>query len=96
MYLGNIYNKPATDKIKLEKVYSEDRFHIMLLQLKEGELLKPHHASTDAFLLVAEGEIIFILKEKEFHLKKGDMLTFKSMETHSVQAVKDATVLITK
>jgi len=96
MYLGNIYNKPATDKIKLEKVYNEDRFHVMLLQLKEGEMLKPHHASTDAFLLMAEGEIIFTLKEKEFHLKKGDMLTFKSMETHSVQALKDATVLITK
>ena len=96
MYLGNIYNKPATDKIKLEKVYNEDRFHVMLLQLKEGEMLKPHHASTDAFLLMAEGEIIFTLKEKEFHLKKGDMLTFKTMETHSVQALKDATVLITK
>ena len=96
MYLGNIYSKPATNKIKPEKVYNEDRFHVMLLQLKEGELLKPHHASTDAFLLVAEGEIIFTLKEKEFHLKKGDMLSFKSMETHSVQALKNAIVLITK
>jgi quercetin dioxygenase-like cupin family protein len=48
------------------------------------------------FSIVAEGEIIFILKEKEFHLKKGDLLTFKSMEPHSVQALKDTTVLITK
>ena len=96
MHLGNIFERTPFEKIKSGQIYKEDRFHVVLLRIKQGELLKPHHSTTDAFLTVIEGEVIFILNETPFHLKKGDMFTFKSYETHAVQALQNASLLIVK
>ncbi|SFP85439.1 cupin domain-containing protein [Parafilimonas terrae] len=96
MILGNIYQQEDFEKIKSKQVYKNERFHTVLLQLKKEEMLKPHHSATDAFLMVAEGEIIFTLKEKVYELKKGDMFSFKAFETHDVKAVTDAIILIIK
>jgi quercetin dioxygenase-like cupin family protein len=96
MHLGNIFETALFEKITSEQVYKEDRFHVVLLRIKQGELLKPHHSTTDAFLTVIEGEVIFILNETPFHLKKGDMLRFKSYETHAAQALQNASLLIVK
>ena len=96
MQLGNLYRNPVPDKIKSQQVYKEERFHVMQLQLKRDEVLKPHHATTDAFLLVVEGAIVFNLHGENFYLRKGDMLSFKKNETHSVQALEDSMVLLIK
>ena len=96
MHLGNLYKNPAPDKIKFLQVYKEDRFHVMQLQIKKGELLKTHHSTTDAFLLVVEGVIIFNIDGENLHLQKGDMLDFKKNEKHFVQALEDSIVLIIK
>jgi len=96
MLLGNLYNNTSPEKIKSQQVYKEDRFHVIQLQIKKGELLKPHHASTDAFLLVAEGAIEFSIRDEKLYLQKGDMLNFKKNETHAVRAMEDAIVLLIK
>lgn len=80
----------------MQQVYNEERSHIMQLQIKKDDFLKPHHATTDAFLLVVEGAIAFKLRDENFHLHKGDMLSFKKNETHSLQAMEDSMVLIIK
>jgi hypothetical protein len=49
MHLGNIFETALFEKITSEQVYKEDRFHVVLLRIKQGELLKPHHTTTDAF-----------------------------------------------
>lgn len=96
MLIGNLYQTPLPEKIKAQQVYKEDRFHVMQLQIRKDEVLKPHHATTDALLLVVEGVIVFNLHNENFHLQKGDMLSFKKNETHSVQALEDSIVLIIK
>ncbi len=96
MHLGNTFGGTPFEKIKSEQVYKEERFQVMLLRMQKGELLKPHHSTTDAFLTVLDGEVIFTLNETPFHLKKGDMLTFKANETHAVLALQDASLLIVK
>lgn len=96
MFLGNISQTENFEKLKSKQVYKDERFYVILIKIKQGEILKPHHAPTDAFLIMAEGEIIFNLKEEKFHLKKGDMLTFKAFETHSVEALEDAAFLVVK
>ncbi|CAN5800169.1 hypothetical protein BH10BAC2_BH10BAC2_30800 [soil metagenome] len=96
MYIGNLSEHIVYDKIKKQQLYKEDRFHAMLLCLQEGEYLKPHHSTTDAFLMVLEGLILFIKGEEEFQLVKGDMFTFKADETHAVRALQNASLLLVK
>ena len=96
MILGNIYQQKEFEKIKLQQVFKDDRFHVMLINIKKDEVLKPHHATTDAFLIVTEGEIVFTINEADTTLKKGDMISFRAYETHSVKALQDATFLLIK
>lgn len=96
MLLTNIFQHEDFEKLKSQQIYKEERFHVMLIRIKKNETLKPHHSTTNAFLVVAEGEIIFSLNEEKFHLSKGDMFTFKAFETHSVEAAEDAAFLLVK
>jgi quercetin dioxygenase-like cupin family protein len=96
MILGNIYHQEEFEKIKPQQVYKDDRFHVMLVKIKKDELLKPHHATTDAFLTVIEGSIVFTLLDTDTTLKKGDMISFKAYETHAVKALEDASFLLIK
>jgi len=96
MILENIYRHEDFERIKSQQVYKNNSFHTMLVKIKKDEVLKPHHATTDAFLLVAEGSIIFTIHEAATTLKKGDIISFKAFEMHSVQAVEDAILLVIK
>ncbi len=96
MQLGNLYQHASTEKIKSQQVYKNEQFHVMQLQIKKDELLKPHHAITDAFLVVIEGAIVFNIHDENIHLQKGDMLSFEKYVTHSVKAVEDSILLIVK
>ena len=96
MILGNIYQQEEFEKIKPQQVYKNDRFHVMLVKIKKDEVLKPHHATTDAFLTVIEGSIIFTINDADTTLKKGDMISFKAYETHSVKALEDSTFFVIK
>jgi len=96
MILGNLYLHEDFEKIKPQQVYKNSSFHVMLIKIKKDEILKPHHAITDAFLTVVEGSIIFTLHDIGTTLKKGDMISFKAFETHSVKALEDASFLLIK
>ena len=96
MKVENIYQQVLHDSISKQQLYKNERFHVLLLQMKEGELLKTHTSPTDAFLLVLEGSILFLIEEKEYLLKKGDSFTFKAGEKHAVQALTDVSFLLVK
>ena len=96
MRIGNINDHILYDNIKKVQVYKADRFHVLLLCLEEGALLKPHHSVTDAFFIVTGGEIIFTKGDDDFHLYKGDMFTFKAYEKHAVKALQNASLLLVK
>jgi len=96
MTIRNIYEYAAEDKNIKKQLYANERFHVLYLCLAKGDALKPHTASTDAFLLVIEGEIIFSMNDNEYHLKKGDSFTFKAGERHAVQSLTDASFLLVK
>jgi quercetin dioxygenase-like cupin family protein len=96
MQLGNLYQNQTDEKIKPQQVYKNGQFQVMQLQIKKDELLKPHYATTDAFLVVINGSIIFNMQDENIHLQKGDMLSFEKYVTHSVQAAEDSMLLIIK
>jgi hypothetical protein len=69
MTIKNIYEEALYEGIRKKQLHKEDRFHVLMLQMKEGELLKTHFSTIDAFLFVMEGVILFIMEEKEYRLE---------------------------
>lgn len=96
MTIKNIYEEALQEGIRKKQLHKEERFHVLMLQMKEGEFLKTHFSATDAFLFVMEGAILFIMEEKEYRLQKGDSFTFKAGEKHAVKALADASFLLVK
>ena len=96
MLTGNVSELLRYDKTGKAVLYKEDRFHVVLLNLPEGEELKPHVSKTDAFCIVQRGEVDFMLEGEHFHYRKGDMFSFKARQEHGLKAIKDFSMLIIK
>ncbi len=96
MLTGNINEQFQFDKIGKAALYKDERFHVILLNLPEGEELKTHTSNTDAFCIVQQGEAEFNLEGVHSLLKKGDLFSFKAKQQHSVKALTDFSLLIVK
>lgn len=96
MITGNISELIKFDKTGKAVLHKEERFHAMLLNLPEGEELKPHISKTDVFCIVQKGEAEFILEGKSFNIKKGDLFSFKAKQEHAVKALTDFSLLLIK
>lgn len=96
MITGNVNEQISFDKIGKAMLHKEERFHVMLLNIPEGEELKPHISKTDAFCIVQKGEAEFILEGKSTIIKKGDLFSFKAKQEHAVKARTDFSMLIVK
>ncbi len=96
MILTNINKLMLYNKISKSALYKEDQFQMMLLNLPEGEELKPHLSKTDACCVVQKGEAEFILEGVSELLHKGDVFTFKAGQVHAVKAITDFSMLIIK
>lgn len=96
MYLGNINDLLSKDQTTKAAIYKDDRFHVMLLHLPEGDELKPHKSKTDACCIVQKGEVEFILEEEMYHYRKGDLFSFKAGQLHALKAITDFSMLIIK
>lgn len=96
MRTGNINDQFQFEKIGKAVLYKDERFHVMLLNLPEGDELKPHASKTDAFCIVQKGEAEFVLEGVLWHVKKGDLFSFKAKQEHSLKALSDFSMLIVK
>lgn len=96
MHTGNINDLLQFNRIGKTELYKDERYHLMLLNIPEGEELKPHTSKTDAFCLVQKGEAEFNLEGVHSHLKKGDLFSFKARQEHSLKALSDFSMLIIK
>ena len=96
MHNGNISDHIHFEKTTKAALYKDERLHVLLLNLPEGEELKPHVSKTDAYCIVQRGECEFTLRGVPHRLKKGDLFSFKANEPHSVKALTDFSMLIIK
>jgi quercetin dioxygenase-like cupin family protein len=96
MLTGNISDLVKFDKTGKSALYKDGRFHVMLLNLPEGDELKPHSSKTDAFCIVQKGEAEFMLEGKRIHIRKGDLFSFKATQEHSIKALTDFSLLLIK
>jgi quercetin dioxygenase-like cupin family protein len=96
MLIGNISNYVSYEKISKTDIYKDNHINVMMLNLPEGEELKPHISTVDAFVVVQNGEVEFTLEGEVFHLKPGDVFCFKAKQVHSLKAKSNFSMLIVK
>jgi quercetin dioxygenase-like cupin family protein len=96
MYIGHIKDHLLHEKIRKTALYKDDHIRVMLLNLPNGHELKAHTSPKDAFCFVEQGEVEFILEEKAYLMKKGDLFHFKAGQIHSLKALSDFSMLIVK
>jgi quercetin dioxygenase-like cupin family protein len=96
MLIANVKELMKYDKIEKSPVYKDENMQVIILNLPEGEELKPHISPVDAFFIVQQGEVEFTLEGEVFHLKPGDMFHFKAKQVHALKALSDFSMVIVK
>ncbi len=87
------------ERAKLDKKFialsGSETVKVRLGIMRCGAELKPHRAQGPMSLLVLRGSIIFRVDEQSVQLDKGDWIDLKRGESHSVEAQKDSSFLLT-
>ena len=81
-------------KVKLTVLEKNDSFKILLGKGQHQQVLPPHIANIDAFLLVQKGELLFNLKGKKQLLGQDNYIKIPKEEEHSLELVTEAEFLI--
>lgn len=69
---------------------------VFMMALSKGEHLDPHTAAENAMVQVIEGRVDFSIKGSQHIMKEGDALLLEPGVEHSVVAIEDSKLLLTK
>ena len=87
---------PEFDGVKTKKMLSHGNFNVTLISIEKGKELPTHVADSDAVVLVVEGKVIFTIEGKEHELGLNDMYEFSKDVPHSLKALENSKILLTK
>ena len=65
-----------------------------LFCMSKGSELTEHTSTKEGFVLVLEGEGIFVLKGKKIKMKKNVLIHMNKKEVHSLKALKNTSFLL--
>lgn len=69
---------------------------VVLMALDSGTEISTHTSSTKDCIFILEGDIEFIVKTDKFNLSTGEMLIIEKDTPHSVTALSQVKLLLTK
>lgn len=87
---------PEFEGVKTKKILDYQHFGMILISIEKGKELPKHVANSDATILILEGEIIFTIDGTEHQMKVNDMYQFPKDVPHSLRAIQNAKILLTK
>ena len=96
MLIKNVKTQLEYNDLKTKKLVSNDTGNIILIALEKGATLASHVSSTDASILVLEGNITFEINGEIHEMEANDLYAFKKDEVHEIQAHDDSKVLLIK
>lgn len=88
--------KITDNKVNFHGVFSNENGGVVLLAFKAGQKLDTHIAPAELMVTVLEGEIVFTMLDTPHNIRSGEFMLIGEGVPHSVQAVKDAKVMLTK
>lgn len=98
---GEVHNLAAQieageDKVHFHGLFSNDNGGVVLLAFKAGQKLDTHTAPAEVMVTVLEGEIEFTIGDRVNDMKEGDFLLLGENVPHSVAALADSKIMLTK
>ncbi len=81
---------------KAGKVFGQENFDVMNIQLKAGESIPTHHSDRDVLIIVRSGVLAFTVEEETVELTSEQLLHMTPFENHSLVAKEDADVIVLK
>lgn len=86
----------ADDKVRFRGVLSSENGGVALLAFKAGQKLDEHLAPAELMVTVLTGEINFNIGSTPHSIKAGEFMLVGAGVAHSVEAVADSKVMLTK
>lgn len=86
----------GADRVHFQNIFSNANGGVALVAFKAGQKLDTHTAPAELMVTVLEGEIEFTIQDKPHHMRAGEFLLMGADVRHSVAAVADSKVMLTK
>ena len=95
MYIKDIISKGKflQDKPNKEDILKTDNFNIVIVCLEKDQEIKPHPEPYAVFFFVIEGKGIFISKDGETELSKGDSIFIESNKIRGIKCIEKLKIL---
>lgn len=90
--------RPLADKLLKTKTHTllkTEHVEVLRLVLPAGKVIAEHKAPSDITVQCLEGQVKFTAPRGTQTLLAGEMLFLNSAEPHAVEAISDASLLVT-
>jgi|SRR5690625_4819057 len=79
-----------------ERVLSEDKYDIIQIHMKKGEVITSHHAKEETLIIVRTGKVYFIVEKETMTLTNEQILQMDPYEKHSLEALEESNLILLK
>ena len=83
-------------EVLTKDVFSNDNGSVRLLAFARGAMLARHSVPFDVFAYVVEGAVEFAVEDQRQHLTGGNAILLPANTPHTVLALEDSRILLTK
>jgi len=84
------------EKLNVQKLSTSPDLDILSISLEKNTVFPEHTSPRNAYLIVLEGEIVFHIKSKSYHILAQQHFQFEKEEPHWVDAVQNSKFLIVR
>ncbi|SOB94239.1 hypothetical protein SAMN05880501_101792 [Ureibacillus xyleni] len=78
------------------KVFGQENFDVLNIQLKTGEEIPEHHADRDVLIIVRNGIVTFTVEGESVDITPEQILHIKPFEKHNLVAKEDVDLIVLK
>jgi quercetin dioxygenase-like cupin family protein len=94
--INSTIKEQSFNKLQVVNLGRTEGFEILSVSLEKAAIFPKHTSPTDAQLVVLEGDILFHIEEKSFHLSKFQHFSFPKEMVHWVQATENSKFIIVR
>tara|TARA_R110000765_G_scaffold425773_2_gene539531 strand:- start:7785 stop:8078 length:294 start_codon:yes stop_codon:yes gene_type:complete len=92
----NTIKSQGFNKLQLQKLAKNESFEILSITLEKGAVFPTHTSPMEALLIVIEGEIVFHIRDEEYHLRNQQHFSFPKEIEHWVNANENSKFIIVR
>ncbi|MCJ7465865.1 MAG: hypothetical protein MUO53_04130 [Maribacter sp.] len=94
--INSTIKKQTYNKLQVENLVKTEALEILSVSLEKEAIFPKHMSPTDAQLIVLEGDIVFHIDGKSFHLSEYQHFNFPKEMVHWVQANENSKFIIVR